>query len=108
MKVFYTLVRKGLIKENTGPDQKDANTSPELPQTPVVNELLDALTDAIGPIAPVVIKDTSIEMDIDLTSEDMDDVAYLIEAIAGKIPFEESYLDFLDKMTSWLRPGEHA
>ena len=108
MKVFYTLVRKGLIKENTGPGQKDVKRSPDLPHTPVVNELLDALTDAIGPIAPVVIKDTSIEMDIDLTSEDMDDVAYLIEAIAGKIPSEESSLEFLGKMTSWLRPGEHA
>ncbi len=106
MKVFYTLIRRGLIKENKRQILENKETMPGLPQTPVVNALLDALTCAIGPIAPVIIKDVSVEMGIDLTTEDMDEIAYLIEAISGKIPSEESSIAFLDKMTSWIRLEE--
>lgn len=106
MKVFYTLFRQGLIKEI---DVKTASSGQQffnLPDTDFVKNLLENLTKAIGPIAPLIIKETCSETNSDLLSDDITIRAVLIETLHSKIPDEKAGLTFLDEMSQWLRTGE--
>jgi hypothetical protein len=103
MKVFYTLVKLGVIKEVERSEGRKNKVSLKLPDTPFIGELKNGLTGAIGPIAPFIIVETAKEMGIDMLSDDMDQRAALIETIHSKIPDETMAMDFLNAMTNWLR-----
>ncbi|MCD6571095.1 MAG: DUF4388 domain-containing protein [Deltaproteobacteria bacterium] len=103
MKVFYTLLKMGIIKEvpQGGPENK--KMALHLPQTPFIETLVKALTNAIGPIAPLIIAETAQDTDINLTTDDVEGLASLIEMLSSKIPEETMSLKFLDTMTDWLK-----
>lgn len=105
MKVFYTLMKLGLIKEVERGDVHKTKVSLNLPSIPFVTELKDDLVKAIGPIAPYIIIETADEMGFDLFADDMEQRAALIETIHSKIPDEGLALQFLNSMTNWLRAG---
>lgn len=105
MKVFYTLLKLGLIKEVERSDSHKAKMSVKLPVTPFVTELKNDLVKAIGPITPHIIVETAQEMGVDLLSNNMDQRAALIETIHSKIPDERMALDFLNTITDWLKQG---
>lgn len=102
MKVFYTLIKSGLLKEAEGASSMSRSGGPELPSTPFLDALRKDLTRAIGPIAPFVIVETASEMGFDLLSDDAGQKAEIIETISNKIPSEPMSLAFLDTMTDWI------
>jgi hypothetical protein len=106
MKVFYTLFRQGLIKESEKKETLLAGHKSELPETPYISELIKNLTIAIGPVAPYIISETVSETRLDLLNDDITQRAVLIETLNSKIPDERLALNFLDKMTGWLKTGE--
>lgn len=103
MKVFYTLLKAGLIKEAEQSVLKKTKMQVDLPDTPFVGELMNNLTQAIGPIAPFIIMETCKEIGMDLLFDDTDQRAALIETLHTKIPSERMSLHFLDAMTDWLK-----
>lgn len=103
MKVFYTLLKMGVIKEVERSRGRKSKTTLKLPDTPFIGELKNGLLAAIGPIAPFIISETAKEMGFDLLADDMDQRAALIETIHSKIPDAAMAMDFLDAMTNWLR-----
>ncbi|MEA2101917.1 MAG: DUF4388 domain-containing protein [Thermodesulfobacteriota bacterium] len=105
MKVFYTIIRLGLIKEASETRAEKTDVSIELPDTPFVSSIKDALTRAMGPIAPFIIIETAHDMDLDLLNDNMDSRASLIETLSSRIPGESLSLNFLDTMTDWLNTG---
>lgn len=102
MKVFYTLIKAGLLKDASTDEAEATSGSVNLPETAFLNALKQDLTKAIGPVAPFVIMETSVEMGLDLLSDDADQKAALIETISSKIPSEAMSLQFLDTMTDWI------
>jgi hypothetical protein len=107
MKVFYTLIKAGLLKESEASASQSSAGFVELPATPFIESLEKDLTRAIGPIAPFVIAETAQEMGYDLLSDDAGHKAELIETLSNKIPSEAMSLAFLDTMTDWIN-GEGA
>lgn len=102
MKVFYTLVKLGLLRDAVLPEADTTRTSVNLPETSFIQGLKEDLTACIGPIAPFIIMETAQEMDIDLLADDVGQRASLIETISSKIPDEMMALKFLNAMTQWL------
>ncbi|HNY66294.1 MAG TPA: DUF4388 domain-containing protein [Deltaproteobacteria bacterium] len=102
MKVFYTLIKAGLLKESEGSAGQSSARMIELPATPFLEALQKDLTKAMGPVAPFVISETAQEMGYDLLSDDTGHKAELIETLSNKIPSETMSLAFLDTMTDWL------
>jgi hypothetical protein len=103
MKILYTLLRMGLLRDAVQQDANDQRRSVDLPQTDFINSLKQALTQAMGPIAPHVIVETADELKADLFSDSTDQKAFLIETLSSKIPNERMSLKFLDAMTDWLK-----
>ncbi|MCE5275540.1 MAG: DUF4388 domain-containing protein [Syntrophaceae bacterium] len=103
MKVFYTLIRMGLLHEASAQETHEERHRIELPETGYIISVKDALTQAIGPIAPFIIAETARELGIDLLSDSIDQKAFLIETLSNKIPDERMSLKFLDAMTDWLK-----
>lgn len=102
MKIFYTLIKAGLLRNASTSETEISQGSGRLPETSFLNALGKDLTKAIGPIAPFVILDTAKEMGVDLLSDDAGQKAALIETISSKIPSESMSLQFLDTMTDWI------
>jgi len=102
MKVFYTLVKSGLLREAYLPEAESPAGAVDLPDTPFIKALEDSLTKTIGPIAPLVITETAQEMGLDLLADDPGQKAALIETISSKIPSENMSLKFLNVMTDWI------
>ncbi|HOD69848.1 MAG: hypothetical protein BWZ01_00051 [Deltaproteobacteria bacterium ADurb.BinA179] len=102
MKVFYTLVKAGLLHEAYLAEVESTLDLIGLPDTPFIRALKDDLTRAVGPIAPFMITETAREMNIDLLAEDLEQKAALVETISSKIPSESMSLKFLDTMTDWI------
>lgn len=102
MKVFYTLVKLGLLRDADLSEADTPQTTIELPETSFIQSLKEDLIRAIGPIAPFVIIETAQDMDIDLLADDVGQRSALIETISSKIPDEVMSLKFLDTMTDWL------
>ncbi len=105
MKVFYTLLRLGLLREADLQVSDNTRHSIQLPETAFVKALTRDLTRAVGPIAPFIIDETARDMGLDLLSDDLDQRAALIETLSSKIPDETMALNFLNTMTDWLRTG---
>lgn len=103
MKIIYTLLRMGLLRDAAQQDQQVVRRAVILPETEFVNSLKDALTQAMGPIAPYIISETAEEQKVDLLTESTDQKAFLIEILSSKIPNEKMSLKFLDAMTEWLK-----
>ncbi|HVN72193.1 MAG TPA: DUF4388 domain-containing protein [Desulfomonilia bacterium] len=103
MKVLYTLIRMGLLRDATQQDTHPEHLSVDLPETDFMNSLKQALTQAIGPIAPYVIVETADDLKADLLADSTDQKAFLIETLSSKIPNERMSLKFLDAMTDWLK-----
>ena len=103
MKILYTLLRMGLIRDATQQDTYFEHRSINLPETDFMNSLKKALTQAIGPIAPYVIVETAEDLKADLFADSTDEKAFLIETLSSKIPNERMSLKFLDAMTDWLK-----
>ncbi|MDT8271863.1 MAG: DUF4388 domain-containing protein [Desulfomonilia bacterium] len=109
MRIFYTLVKLGLIKEAVQTEIHRGFQPVILPEVPFIESLKMALIKAIGPIAPVIIMEISREMGIDLLSDTMEQKASLIETLSSRIPDERMSLKFLDDMTDWLKAdGDHS
>ncbi len=106
MKVFYTLVKLGLLHEAVKQEAKRRTFAIDLPETPFIQALKEDLTTAIGPIAPYIIQETSEEMNYNLLTNDIDERAAFIETLSSKIVDEEMSLNFLNVMTDWLRTGD--
>jgi hypothetical protein len=106
MKVFYTLIKLGLLRDADLSETEISHTAIDLPETSFIKALNEDLTKAIGPIAPFVIVETAQDMDLDLISDDIGQRAALIETISSKIPDEQMSLKFLDTMTDWLGAEE--
>lgn len=102
MKVFYTLVKSGLLREAYPSETESPPDMVDLPETPFIKALKDDLTKAIGPVAPFVIRETAQEMSLDLLADDLEQKAALIETLSSKIPSETMSLQFLDTMTDWI------
>lgn len=102
MKVFYTLVKSGLLREAYPSETESPPGMVDLPETPFIKALKDDLTKAIGPVAPFVIRETAQEMSLDLLADDLEQKAALIETLSSKIPSETMSLQFLDTMTDWI------
>lgn len=102
MKVFYTLVKSGLLREAYLPETESPSSMMDLPDTPFITALKNDLIRAIGPIASFMIMETAREMGIDLLADDMEKKAALIETISSRIPSESMSLQFLDTMTDWI------
>ncbi|HON38759.1 MAG: DUF4388 domain-containing protein [Desulfomonilia bacterium] len=102
MKVFYTLVKSGLLREAYPSEAESPVDMVELPETPFIKALKDDLTRAIGPVAPFIITETAREMNLDLLADDVEQKAALIETLSSKIPSETMSLKFLDSMTDWI------
>lgn len=104
MKIFYTLLRSGLIREVSS-DERDTGVGPtlNLPKTAFIESLVAALTRAIGPIAPYVVQETARDITADLLSEDPAQRAFLVETIADKIPEGRMSLAFLESMAEKLK-----
>lgn len=103
MRIFYTLVKLGLLKEAVQTESRRGFHPVILPDTPFVESLKDTLTQAIGPIAPYIIMETSQDMGIDLLSDTIVQKSALIETLSSRIPDERMALKFLDSMTDWLK-----
>ena len=103
MKVFYTLLKMGVIKEVEHHQTRKSKTSLRLPDTPFIGELKNSLLRAIGPVAPFIIAETAKEMGFDLLDDEMEQRAALIETIHSKISDESMAMNFLNAMTSWLQ-----
>jgi hypothetical protein len=103
MKIVYTLLRMGLLKDASHQDTQVQRRSVMLPETEFITSLKDALMQAVGPIAPVIIRETAEELNTDLLTDSTDQKAYLIETLSSKIPNEKMSLKFLDAMTDWLK-----
>ncbi|HQG33100.1 MAG TPA: DUF4388 domain-containing protein [Deltaproteobacteria bacterium] len=102
MKVFYTLIKTGLLKEADVIEAESPSGMAKLPDTSFMKALTGDLVRAIGPIAPIVIIETADEMGLDLLSDDSNQKAALIESLSSKIPDENMSLQFLDTMTDWI------
>ncbi len=102
MKVFYTLIKAGLLRSASSSETETSMGLISLPDTSFINALKKDLTQAIGPIASYIILDTAKEMGIDLLSDDSGQKAALIETVSSKIPSESMSLKFLDTMTDWI------
>jgi len=102
MKIFYTLIRAGLLREVERAPGLAQASGIELPATPFIDALRTDLTRAIGPVAPYVILETAREMGFDLLSDDAGRKAELIETLSNRIPSEPMSLTFLDTMTDWI------
>lgn len=102
MKVFYTLVRSGLLREAFLSETESPYDLVDLPETPFIEALRDGLTEVVGPIAPHLIRETAQDMGIDLLAEDLEQKAALIETISSRVPSETMSLKFLDIMTAWI------
>jgi hypothetical protein len=103
MKILYTLLRMGLLRDATHQDNQEIRRSINLPETEFINSLKSALTQAMGPIAPYIIVETAEDLKADLLSDSTDQKAFLIETLSSKIPSEKMSLKFLDAMTDWLK-----
>lgn len=103
MKILYTLLRMGLLRDAAQQDSPEVRRSINLPKTEFINSLKSALTQAMGPIAPYIIVETAEDLKADLLSEGTDQKAFLIETLSSKIPNEKMSLKFLDAMTDWLK-----
>ncbi len=103
MKILYTLLRMGLLRDAARQDNQEIRRSINLPETEFINSLKSALTQAMGPIAPYIIVETAEDLKADLLSESTDQKAFLIETLSSKIPSEKMSLKFLDAMTDWLK-----
>jgi hypothetical protein len=103
MKILYTLLRMGLLRDAAQQDNQEVRRSINLPETEFINSLKSALTQAMGPIAPYIIVETSEDLKADLLSDSTDQKAFLIETLSSKIPNEKMSLKFLDAMTDWLK-----
>ena len=103
MKILYTLLRMGLLRDATQQDNQEIRRSINLPETEFINSLKSALTQAMGPIAPYIIVETAEDLKADLLSDSTDQKAFLIETLSSKIPSEKMSLKFLDAMTDWLK-----
>jgi isocitrate lyase len=93
----------GLLRDAVQQDANAQRRSVDLPQTDFINSLKQALTQAMGPIAPHIIVETADELKADLLSDSTDQKAFLIETLSSKIPNERMSLKFLDAMTDWLK-----
>jgi hypothetical protein len=102
MKVFYTLLKVGLLKESDIGETESHSGITKLPETTFLKALSGDLLKAIGPIAPFVIIEAAGEMGLDLLSDDSNQRAALIETLSSKIPDENMSLQFLDTMTDWI------
>lgn len=105
MKIFYTLVRMGLLREKTQSEEGRVLKDVKLPQTPFISTLVENLTRAVGPIAPFIVLNTASELGADLLTDSPEEKALIVETISGKIPNEKMSLMFLDVMTERLREG---
>jgi hypothetical protein len=105
MKIFYMLLKMGLVREAFQDVGPSAGEPLELPKTEFMEALKAALTRAIGPMAPFVIQETASELSADLLSEDTAHRALMVESIADKIPHQGMSLAFLEAMTDHLREG---
>lgn len=105
MKVFYTLIRLGLLKDAETSESTETREVIELPETGFIQAVKKDLTRAMGPIAPFIIAETAQDMGIDMLSDDMNQRASLIETLSSRINDEETSLEFLDSMTDWLNTG---
>jgi hypothetical protein len=103
MKILYTLLRMGLLHDAAQQDNHEVRRSINLPETEFINSLKNALTQAMGPIAPYIIVETAEDLKADLLSDSTDQKAFLIETLSSKIPNEKMSLKFLDSMTDWLK-----
>lgn len=103
MKIFYTLIRMGLLRDAAQHETHAERRSIRLPETEFVMSLKNALIQAVGPIAPFMIIQTAEELQTDLLTDSTDQKAYLIETLSSKIPSEKMSLKFLDAMTDWLK-----
>jgi DNA-binding MarR family transcriptional regulator len=103
MKILYTLLRMGLLRDAAQQENQVVRRSIDLPKTEFVNSLNQALTKAIGPIAPYIIVEIADELKVDLLSDHTEHKALLIETLSSKIPHEKMSLKFLDAMTDWLK-----
>jgi hypothetical protein len=103
MKILYTLLRMGLLRDAAQQDNQEVRRSINLPETEFINSLKSALTEAMGPIAPYIIVETAEDLKADLLSDSTDQKAFLIETLSSKIPNEKMSLKFLDAMTDWLK-----
>jgi len=104
MKIIYTVLKMGLLREAYPQDtKKTEGFHIELPETDFISSVKTALTKSVGPIAPYIIMETAKELDIDLLSDSTDQKAFLIETLSHKIPDEKMSLKFLDSMTDWLK-----
>lgn len=106
MRIFYTLIKMGIIKEGHQDRTEKGELALSLPETPFIETLVKALTNAMGPICPIIIVETAQELDIDLTTDDVEKLASLIEILSSKIPKEDIALDFLKTMTDRLKLEE--
>jgi hypothetical protein len=103
MKILYTVLKMGLLRDASPQDAKTEGFHIELPETDFITSLKGALTQSVGPIASYIIMETAKEFDIDLLSDSTDQKAFLIETLSHKIPDEKMSLKFLDSMTDWLK-----
>ncbi|MCU0577058.1 MAG: DUF4388 domain-containing protein [Desulfobacterota bacterium] len=103
MKIIYTLLRMGLLRDAAQHETHVERRSIRLPETEFVQSLKNALIQAVGPIAPFMLVDTAEELATDLLTDSTDQKAYLIETLSSKIPNEKMSLKFLDAMTDWLK-----
>lgn len=103
MKILYTLLRMGLLRDAAQQDSQEVRRTINLPETEFINSLKNALTQAMGPVAPYIIVETAEDLKADLLSESTDQKAFLIETLSSKIPSEKMSLKFLDAMTDWLK-----
>jgi hypothetical protein len=106
MKIFYTLIKMGIIKEATQGRAEKRKLALSLPETPFIEALVKALTSVMGPISPIIIVETAQELDIDLTTNDVGKLASLIEILSSKIPNEDMSLEFLETMADRLKVKE--
>lgn len=102
MKVFYTLIKAGLLKHVEVDEIESPRAATHIPETSFLKALSADLAKAIGPVAPFVIMETAGEMGFDLVSDDTNQKAALVESISSKIPDEKMSLQFLDTMTDWI------
>jgi len=107
LKVFYTLIKLGVIREKLKNDisERPASITRSIIQNAFTAAITENLTEAMGPIAPFVMRECAEEMRFDLNSDDPDARAIFIESLAGRIPDESTALGFLTGMTTWLRAG---
>ena len=103
LKVFYTLIKLGLIREKTRSEAQEKAAASQQAFGAFAQALSDSLAEAIGPIAPFIIRECAAEMRFDLDTADDEARAVFIESLATRIPNEAIALGFLTAMTAWLR-----